>query len=122
MLVVKKRWGRNTRFTVLFKPGEFAPISVEQNRRKIFDDFSRWGIPLVNISGALGVAPDRIRGWKAREQYRIPQLYWLQLVHAHKAIFQHLLENEYIDIKGDVLPKWKVKSKKKETTEGADNE
>lgn len=106
MLVIKRPYGRAHRFVVMFKPGEFAPTSTEQNREQLFGDFNRWGVSLTSLAGALGVTDDRVRGWKTRPQYKVPQLYWLQLVHAHKAVFTHLLENGYINVQGNVLPNW----------------
>lgn len=118
MLVIKRPYGRTNRFAVLFKPGEFAPCFADQNRDQLFEDFSRWGVSLTSLANALGVADDRVRGWKARRKYRIPQLYWLQLVHVHKSIFQHLLENEYVDLQGNILPNWSNLRKRNVTKKG----
>lgn len=113
MLVIRRKHGKLRKFAIMFKAGEFAPVTTQQEREQLFADFKRWGVSLASLADGLAVPYDRVRGWKSRPQYRIPDRYWYQLVHAHKAIYAHLMENGYIDIAGDILPKWKVKPRNK---------
>lgn len=113
MIVIRRKWGKAHKFVVMFKPSEFAPVTTQQERDRLFEDFKRWGVMLTSLADALGVHCDRVRGWKNRPQYRIPDRYWYQLVHVHKAVFAHLLENSYIDNTGNVLPRWRINPRKR---------